>query len=228
MGLVHLATHTLSCCSLLCFSSARCLGCLCTAQFFTNDVHAHSWTHKDWLCMCTYHITLCIFLHISIINWLLHLHYLSHRCFHKWVHFSKLIFRICVPSFLCGVVCLVENWSFILTFENCFFNSHTHTHTCKHTQTHTQKLEWACYRTSDLQLLSPGIGTWFCVCVFVLCAAGRTDDSSCASLPTRAALLPSNTDQTAVARRRVKCSLKPLISLSCYSLPFFFITASYY
>lgn len=34
----------------------------------------------------------------------------------------------------------------------------------------------------------------------------------------RAALLPSNTDQIAVARRRVKCTLKPFISV----LLFFF------
>lgn len=61
-----------------------------------------------------------------------------------------------------------------------------------------------------------------CVCVFILCAAGRTDDSSCASLPTRAALLPSNTDQTAEARRRVKCTLKPLVSLSLFFFTFFY------
>lgn len=87
---------------------------------------------------------------------------------------------------------------------------------CTHAHTHTHRLGWAYYRTSDLQLLSPGIGTR--LCVFILFAAGRTDDSSCASLPTRAALLPSNTDQIAVARRRVKCTFKPFISV----LLFFF------
>jgi len=120
--------------------------------------------------------------------------------------------------FWCSVSYVACPWFEWVTTQACVW-------ACMCTQTHTVRLEWACYRTSDLQLLSPGIGTWFgvCVyiCVFILCAAGRTDDSSCASLPTRAALLPGNTDQTAVARRRVKCSLKPLISLSRYSsLPF--------
>lgn len=107
---------------------------------------------------------------------------------------------------LCVRVCPCFEWVMAKTCMGMHARTHTHAH----------RLGWAYYRTSDLQLLSPGIGTW--LCVFILFAAGRTDDSSCASLPTRAALLPSNTDQIAVARRRVKCTLKPFISV----LLFFF------
>lgn len=99
-----------------------------------------------------------------------------------------------------------------------------HTRTRAHTQARVgllQNLRLAALVTWDWHMI-------LCVCVFVRGAAGRTDDSSCASLPTRAALLPSNTDQTAVASRRVKCSLKPLISLSLAILLYLFVITAWY
>lgn len=104
-------------------------------------------------------------------------------------------------------------------------HAHAHTHTHREAGVGLlQNLRLAALVTWDWHMI-----LCMCVYVFILCAAGRTDDSSCASLPTRAALLPSNTDQTAAARRRVKCSLKPLISLSLAILLYLFlISASYY
>lgn len=116
------------------------------------------------------------------------------------------------------VLVLSESWQ-----EHVYGHAHTHTEAGVGL---LQNLRLAALVTWDWHMI-------LCVCAFVLCAAGRTDDSSYASLPTRAALLPSNTDQTAVARRRVKCSLKPLISLSLslssvFLLYLFLISASYY
>lgn len=99
----------------------------------------------------------------------------------------------------------------------CMLRAHTHAHTKGWSGLVTEPQTCS---SCHLGLAHDSVCVF--VCVFVLCAAGRTDDSSCASLPTRAALLPSNTDQTAVARRRVKCTLKPLISLSFAILYLFF------